>query len=252
MFLSEFNQKVNQAKPLDFGVIFSQAIELFKKVWVQGLITVLISIVGILPLYGIIYIPLLMVGVDPELMASNDELNVPFLILGALFFIAFIILASAFSIALMAAFYRICKQRDLEESVKDDYFYYFKKAYFMKLIKLSVVGIAISLLASILFLLPLFYVMVPMSFLTVIFAFNPEARVTDIVKASFKLGHKKWLITFGLMLICGILAEMVGLILCFVGLFATVSFAYLPLYIIYKEVIGFENSEDETVSIERH
>ncbi|MFB9053506.1 hypothetical protein ACFFVB_10495 [Formosa undariae] len=245
MFLSEFGQKVNQAKTLDFGAIFSQSIELFKKVWLQGLITILISIAAILPLYCIVYIPLLMIGVDPDIIGQNEELNVSFLILIGLFFIAFAIVASSFGIALMSAFYRICKQKDLGESVKDDYFYYFKKAYFLKLMKLSIVGIAISVLASLLFLLPLFYVMVPISFLTVIFAFNPEARVTDIVKASFKLGNKKWLITFGLMLVCGFLAEIVGMMLCFVGLFATVSFAYLPLYIIYKEVIGFENSEEE-------
>ncbi|WP_434036909.1 hypothetical protein [Formosa sp. 4Alg 33] len=250
MFLSEFEQKVNRAKTLDFGALFSEAIELFKKVWVQGLITILISIAAILPLYCIVYIPLLMLGVDPELIGQNEDVNVSFLIFIGLFFIVFGIVASAVSIALMSAFYRICKQKDLGVSLKDDYFYYFKKAYFMKLIKLAIVSLAISVLASLLFLFPLIYVIVPISFFTVVFAFNPEARVTDIVKASFKLGHKKWLITFGLMLVCGFLAEMVGMLLCFVGLFATLSFAYLPLYIIYKEVIGFENSEEESVFIE--
>ncbi|MHA7941963.1 hypothetical protein ACJOV8_002705 [Formosa sp. 3Alg 14/1] len=250
MFLSEFEQKVNRAKTLDFGALFSEAIELFKKVWVQGLITILISIVAILPLYCIVYIPLLMLGVEPELIGQNEDVYVSFLIFIGLFFIVFGIVASAVSIALMSAFYRICKQKDLGVSLKDDYFYYFKKAYFMKLIKLAIVSLAISVLASLLFLFPLIYVIVPISFFTVVFAFNPEARVTDIVKASFKLGHKKWLITFGLMLVCGFLAEIVGMLLCFVGLFATLSFAYLPLYIIYKEVIGFENSEEESVFIE--
>ena len=250
MLLSEFEEKVNHAKTLDFGIIFSQTIELFKKVWVQGLITVLLSLVIIIPFYCIIYIPLLAFGIDPEFLSSNEGVNVMFVILVALFFIVFAIFASATSMGLMASFYRICKQRDLEETTKDNYFYYFKKQYFLKLIKLSLVTLGISILAAFLCGLPLFYAMVPLSFISVVFAFNPEMRVSEIVKASFKLGNKKWLITFGLLIVCGVLAEIIGMILCFVGLFATVSFAYIPLYIIYKEVIGVENSEEESVFIE--
>ncbi|MDW5287527.1 hypothetical protein [Formosa sp. PL04] len=250
MFLSEFEQKVNHAKQLDFGIIFSQSIDLFKKVWVQGLITILLSIVAIIPIYCIIYIPLLAFGIDPEFISNSESVNVIFLILTGVFFFVFAIIASAISMGLMSAFYRICKQKDFEEIVKDDYFYYFKKAYFLKLIKLALVVLLISIVAAFLCVIPLFYAFVPLSFITVIFAFNPDQSVTDIVKASFKLGNKKWLITFGLFVICGFLAQIVGMLMCFIGLFATASFTYIPLYIIYKEVIGVENSEDQSVFIE--
>ena len=37
MLFSELQSRINNAKALDFGTIFNQSIELFKKVWVQGL-----------------------------------------------------------------------------------------------------------------------------------------------------------------------------------------------------------------------
>ena len=250
MFINEFETKVNQAKSLDFGIIFSESIELFKKVWLQGLVTLLLTVVIIIPFYLIIYIPLIALSINPEMIHANDSVNPLFIIGMVLFFMCFGTVASAVSIGMRSAFYRICKLKDSGALVSDDYFYYFKKPYFMKLIVLSVVIMLISILATLLFVLPLFYAIIPLSFINVVFAFNPDQSVSDIIKASFKLGTKKWLIAFGLMVVCGFLAEIIGVMMCFIGVFVTVSFAYIPLYIIYKEVIGFENSEDETVSIE--
>jgi hypothetical protein len=85
--------------------------------------------------------------------------------------------------------------------------------------------------------------MVPMNFLFVIYAFNPELTVSNLVKVSFELGNKKWFIAFGLTLVAGILAQTIGFLMCFVGIFATASFVGLPLYVIYKQVIGFDNPE---------
>ena len=82
--------------------------------------------------------------------------------------------------------------------------------------------------------------MVPVALINVIYAFNPDMEASDIVKLGFKLGNKKWLITFGLMLVAGLLAQIVGMIMCFVGVFVTAAFAYLPQYFIYKDVIGFK------------
>ena len=72
-----------------------------------------------------------------------------------------------------------------------------------------------------------------------------KQRYTDLIKLSFKLGTKKWLVTFGLVIISSILAEVVGLLLCGIGIFATASFIYLPTYYIYKEVIGFDDNSTE-------
>ncbi|WP_299777295.1 hypothetical protein [uncultured Formosa sp.] len=181
---------------------------------------------------------------------QNEQVNILFILGMVLFLICFGIVASVVSLGMKSAFYRICKQKDFEDSTRDDYFYYFKKQYLGKLILLSVIVMGISIVATLVFVLPLIYVMIPLSFVNVVFAFNPERSVSDILKASFKIGHKKWLLSFALLIVCGFLAEIVGFVMCCVGLLVTVSFTYIPLYIIYKEIIGFENSEDETVSVE--
>jgi len=84
--------------------------------------------------------------------------------------------------------------------------------------------------------------MVPLSLINVIYTFNPDMKASEIVKVGFALGNKKWLITFGLMIVAAILAQLVGTLLCFIGVIVTASFAYLPLYFIYKESIGFNET----------
>ncbi len=84
----------------------------------------------------------------------------------------------------------------------------------------------------------------PLSFLTTVFAFNPELGVTDIIKVSFNLGNKKWLISFGLIIVASLVASFVGFLLCGIGSLVTAAFVYHPTYFIYKEVIGFEDDDE--------
>ena len=100
----------------------------------------------------------------------------------------------------------------------------------------------IGVLATLLCFFPIIYVMVPLALINVIYAFHPDLTASEIIKVGFALGNKKWVITFGLMIITGILAQIVGMIMCFVGIFATASFVYLPLYFVYKESIGFNET----------
>lgn len=51
MNLTQLQSKINNAKDLDFGTIFNQSMELFKKVWVQGLLTLIISGAMMIPFY---------------------------------------------------------------------------------------------------------------------------------------------------------------------------------------------------------
>jgi uncharacterized membrane protein len=83
-----------------------------------------------------------------------------------------------------------------------------------------------------------------MSYFSFFFAFNPDLSVGDIVKASFGLGNKKWLISFGLLIVSSLLAQIVGLLLCLVGVFFTAAFVYHPTYLIYKHVIGFDETNE--------
>ncbi len=55
---------------------------------------------------------------------------------------------------------------------------------------------------------------------------------------------EKWLLAFGLIIISSILASIVGMILCGIGSLFTAAFVYHPVYIIYKEVIGFGGADE--------
>ncbi|MDG1728511.1 MAG: hypothetical protein P8K68_05320 [Algibacter sp.] len=234
-------RKIENAKDLDFGDIFSKSVELFKKVWVQGLVIILLTILLMLPFYIIMYLPLIAMGVlDPETMQQGGEPNMAILIPFYLLMIVFGFFATVIGLALKAAFFRICKTKDFNEATKDDYFYFLKKPYLGKSIKLGAMMFGVTLVATLLCFLPLIYAMVPLSLMYVIYALNPDMSESDIVKAGFKLGNKKWLITFGLMIVAGLLAQIVGMIMCFVGVFVTASFASIPIYFIYKDALGIE------------
>ena len=235
--------KIDNTKALDFGTIFSQSVELFKKVWVQGLVMLLLTMLLMVPFYIIMYLPMLGMGlIDFEPLQNRENMQDFSLLLMVPFFIfifLFSFIAIVIGFGMKASFYRICKLKDLEEMGTDDYFYYLKKPYLGKVIKLSLATFGITIAAILLCVLPVFYVMVPVALMNVIFAFNPDLSTSEIVKAGFRLGNKKWLLTFGLMIVSGFLAGIVGLLMCCIGIYVTSSFAYLPTYFIYKDSVGF-------------
>ncbi|WP_242130597.1 hypothetical protein [Aestuariivivens marinum] len=237
--------KIENAKALDFGDIFNKSIELFKKVWLQGLVMLLLTLVLMLPFYIIMYLPLIAMGLfDNELLQQGQEQNLAILVPFYIFMFVFAFFAMIIGFGLKSAFYRICKIKDLNEAGSDDYFYFFKRPYLGKTIKLAAMTFGISLVALLLCVLPIFYAMVPIALINVVYAFNPDISASEIVKIGFKLGNKKWLLTFGLLFVSSILAQLVGIIMCFIGVFVTASFAYLPMYFIYKESIGFEEADE--------
>ncbi|MFL0354322.1 hypothetical protein [Xanthomarina sp. GH4-25] len=245
-------EKIENSKTLDFGDIFSRSIELFKKVWVQGLVMLLLMMVILVPFYLMMYLPLIGIGFIEadsyqyglDSIQNNTEFSPLLMIPFFIFIFIFSIVAMVLSFGMKASFYRICKLKDLGEAGSDDYFFYLKKPYLGKVITLSIMTFGISILAMLLCVLPLIYVMVPITLINVIFAFNPDLSASEIIKAGFKLGNKKWFITFGLIIVSSVLAELVGVLMCFIGLFVTASFVYLPAYYVYKDSVGFEKSVD--------
>ncbi len=251
MSADQLFKKIENSKPIDFGDIFNKSIELFKKVWLQGFIHLLISLVILIPLIFIMYIPVIAIigfaGYESnygEYGYYQDELSVGMVILFIILVIIISMIASAFQLGINAHFYKVCKQVDLQLPETTNYFMFFKGKYFGKILTLSIASFGIALLATLLCYFPIFYVMVPLQLLGVIFAFNPDVSASDLIKASFKFGNKIWLIAFGLIFISSVLAQLVGMILCFVGVFFTASFVYLPIYYLYKEGLGFENEVD--------
>ena len=245
--LTTILERIQAAPSLDFGEIFSDAIELFKKTWIQGFLLQLFTMIIMLPLIIIIYVPIL--GVLIAQAESGDvnpnAINAVFAGFSILFVILIIVGAlvlSTVTIALQAGFFRIMKRLDHDEDVlTSDFFHYVKGKYLGKLFVLMLASVLISSVATLLCFLPLIYVMVPMSLFTLFFAFNPEFTVGDILKGSFALGNKKWLLIFGLLIVSSLLAQIVGMILCGIGVFFTAAFVYHPAYLVYKNVVGFKD-----------
>ncbi len=248
-------EKIENSSPLDFGDILNKSITLFKKIWVQGFVHLLITIAIVIPLMIVIYIPIFaLIGLSgfengySEYGSSEypiDELSIGLMILFILLVFIMSIVATAFQFGITAHFYRICRQVDTGIAERSGYFMFFKGKYLGKLFGIAIATFGIAILATLLCYLPLLYVMVPLQLLGVIFAFNPDLSVTDLIKASFKLGNKIWLVAFGLIFVSSMLAQLVGMLLCFVGVFFTAFFVYMPVYYIYKEAIGFDNTEPE-------
>ena len=240
-------EKINRAERLDFGNILSESFELFKKTWIHGFILQLVLFIIMLPLIMVIYVPIftVLIAQAQNGYAEPDAFSGIFVGM-SFFYILFMIVAifalSAIQFALNAGFFRMMKKLDFGETVQtSDLFYFFKTAYFSKTFLLVLASVGIAIIAVLLCYLPIFYAMVPLTYFGFVFAFNPDLSVNDIIKISFKLGNKKWLISFGLMIVASLMSQIVGLILCGIGVLFTAAFVYHPFYLVYKNVIGFEN-----------
>ncbi len=243
-------EKINNAKALDFGTIFNASIELFKKTWLQGFLLKLFEVIIMLPLIIMLYVPLFaMIIAQAESGNRNPEAFNNFLAGMSIIYILFVIIGvfvlGAVSVALQAAFFRIMRALDEGRIVTtSDFFYFLKGKYLSKTFLLVLVTVLIAIPSVLFFYIPMIYMIVPFSLFALIFAFNPELSVGDIVKVSFKLGHKKWLLIFGLIFVSSLLASIVGMLLCGIGTLFTAAFVYHPVYLIYKDIIGFDNDDD--------
>ncbi|OSY87384.1 hypothetical protein WH52_12000 [Tenacibaculum holothuriorum] len=249
------SEKIRNAKYLDFGTVLNEIIETFKKVWVQGILLFLFSMIVMLPIIILVYVPLISVSLMHSQNGSVDtevfsEMFAGASIMYVLLLVVLFLALAATSTALIAGFYRIVKTLDEEGSVSvSDFFCFFNLEHLTKMLLLSLITILIAVGSALLCYLPLFYTMVPISFFSIIFAFNPEESVGDIVKIGFQLGTKKWGISFGLMLLIGISVMILSFLTCGIGNLFLISLSYLPVYVIYKNVIGFE-SDDKPEAIE--
>lgn len=156
-----------------------------------------------------------------------------------------ILVVAAFQVAFNAAFFRILRTLDCGGEVRSsDLFYFMKGDYFGKLLVLMLVTVLIAIPAALAFYLPLIYVMIPLSFFAFIFAFNPEWSIGNIVSSSFRIGNKKWGLTFGLMVVSYILMMVLTLVTCGIGGLFLAPFMFHSIYYIYKETIGFDDSSE--------
>ncbi|UII74723.1 hypothetical protein LV716_10640 [Flagellimonas sp. HMM57] len=237
MNIDDLSQKISESKPLEFGNVFNNSLELFKKVWLEGFVIVILTFVSILPFYILLYVPMLAFGIaDPEAF-QNEEMPPAAALFMLLFMPVFLLGVMVCSLCLNAGFLRICWLKDLNQPV-DGYFFYFKKEYLVKALSLSLIMFGLSILGFLACGLGMFYLIVPLSLFPVFLAFDKELSAMDITKASFALGNKNWGVIFGLLLLMGVIGQL-GVLLCFVGVFFTAMISKVPAYFVYKEAVGF-------------
>lgn len=255
--VNNISKRIEQARMLDFGDIFNKSIELFKKTWVQGFLLQLFSLIVMLPIILMFYMPFIGMIIeqqrsgytDPEAMDNFfGSMSVLYIIVVAVG----VIVLGVISTALNAAFYRIMKKIDYGETVvTQDFFYFVKGKYLGKILVLMLIAILILVPSALMCYLPLFYFAVPVMFVFTIFAFNEELSVGQILTLAFRLGNKKWGITLGLLIVSYIGITLATFITCGIGGILVQSFLFHPVYLIYKEVVGFDeaNAIDEIGTI---
>lgn len=242
MNLEIITERIKTNTDLSFGEIFSKSFDLLKKVWLQGFIVLLLTFIIIVPFYIILYIPLIASGItDPEAIQNNE---LPTMVAIAMGILAPVIAVgvSTFALALNAAFLKICRQKDKEEESSDDYFYFFKEGRLGKVFILALYTIGLAILGLLACGVGLIYIIVPLSLIPAFLAFSEELSPLEMVKASFALGNKNWLVIFGLVLVTGIVAEL-GFLLCCVGVLFTAMLSKVPAYYMYKDGVGFREIE---------
>lgn len=253
---------IKQSKKTDFKAIpaktksiAKQSFTLFKNVWNKGLITMLIFI-GLLIPFWIVFTLLAFISVYMEASCDYCKENIPYLLLVYGMFITGFCIITTLATGLLASYYSMCHQEDTQQKGTNNHFHFFKSNYLSKTIKLGtitgimgllLVGIvqAINMLsvfryAPILPLLPMFYGIVPLLFISVIYAFNPNLSVKSIVKVAFVLGNKHWWLSF-VFVVLGLIINFIGLLLGGLGVLVTFPITILPLYFIYKEMVGFKD-----------
>jgi hypothetical protein len=241
--------KIQSSKSIDFGDLFNESLVLFKKVWVQGLLLQLFSVIIMLPLIISIYLPYFTLALEGDLnqqvgsMGSSSALIEQYGT--SLVWIYLLMFAlSLVSSLLYMGFYRIVKEMDHEKPfVLSDFFYFFKGVVFGKALGVLLTYTGITILTALLCFFPLIYATVPLMFMLPVFAYNSHLSISEIVKVAFRIGNKKWGITFLILVLNVILFYVVTFVTCGLGALFISCFLYLPQYIIYKKVIGFDTPD---------
>src|SRR5690606_9811595 len=247
MNLIQLLNRITVAPELDFGNIFGESIDLFKKTWGQGVVFILVNMALAVPAIIILYMPMIVAATSGVSQADIEagNLSIWYQVVFGLLFLPIIAVIQTITLGLTAGFYRIVKDLDHNQNSQGtSLFMFFKKGHLGKLFLIAIISLGITILATLLCFFPVFYVAIPVGLFPVIFAFNPELTSSEIVKAAFKLGNKKWLLLFGLTIVAYFLSQIVGLLLCGIGLFVTASFVYLPIYLVYKQSVGFEQTKE--------
>ncbi len=237
-------KRIENAQKPDFGDILTKTFDAVKELWQPALYHGLISMAMMIPFLILVYVPLapMYIGLFENFGDSyyQPTINYPLSIwigyLVGIFMAALIV--QVFNFSLVAHFYKVIRIKDEGSNENPGGYFSYLKGNVGKILLLNLAAMGIAIAAALLCYVPIFYVMVPLQLFAILFTFNLDLSVSQIIKAAFKLGHKFWLIIFGIILISNMIAQL-GIVFCFVGVFVTQLFVHIPIYSIYKNTVGF-------------
>lgn len=241
---------------LDFGTVFESAFENYKKIiWYAGLMFLVFSIlISIIMIAGLIsYVGIEHMEEFGEKMKQLSTLQeMPLDI--AIPLNAGLLLFSGLLNPFMAGFFKMadCGEKGEEFNVSTMFSYY-KFPYFLNIFLfviiigsintglamllqsagLSFVGTVTNLLISFL------------TFLAIPLIIFGNLNATDAIKYSILLVSKQPLILLGLVIVAGI-GSILGIFGLCIGVFFTLPFMYSMNYIIYKSIIGVDDTSEIT------
>lgn len=179
---------------------------------------------------------------DPQIMileAQNfymDNLT-PFLTTSLLTSVLMIL---AFPLA--GGFMLVCREADKNGTANvATLFEGFKPQYWGRLVILGLAYFIVSKIAFMLFIIPGIYVWVAAAIACPFVMFTNLSGI-GALKASFKMVNKDWFTVFQILLVASIIG-FIGYLLCIVGRLATYPFVLVSVYMMYKHMIGFGNSD---------
>ena len=244
---------------LDFGNVFNQAFENYKKIALYGgLIIFVFFVLLCLLAFGIMIAifgaPAVVDFLKPENLQSENISNITLLIIAG---------ASALTSCLLSPFpaglikMAYCAERD-EEFHVSTMFDFYKAPYFKELF---VATFLVSLTSFIISTI-INYAQIPalgfvntmtvslFTMLMIPLIIFGKLKAAEAIQTSILIVSKQPLVLLGLIII-GSIATLVGFIGCCIGVFFTFPFIYSLHYAIYSEIIGFE-AEGESESEEKN
>jgi len=249
---SDIFKRIEQSKSPDFGDVISKSFDLFKQFFSEGLVHNLVALGVAIPFIILVYVPFIPFYIE-MLQNSGDPYYTPTvfedygigIIVGwclLVFVLSFIM--QVVNMSIYGHFLKFLKKNDTGSNEAIGGYFTLLKTHFGKFLLLTLASMGIALLATLLCYLPIFYVMIPLHWLFPILIFNEKLSVGDTVKAAFKYGNKHWGIMFGLGFVASIISSL-GIIACYIGIIATMSFTYVATYVTYRDSIGFDTENDE-------
>ena len=146
---------------------------------------------------------------------------------------------------LTAGWYLGARKLDITNQVETgDFFKSFD--FFVQLLLGGIVGGLLTLLGTILLILPGIWIAVGIVFVYQLIVFA-GIDFWEAIKLSIKVITKQWWSFFGFVILI-FLINLLGVIALGVGLLISIPVSYLAIYCAYKKVIGFEEGSEMKIS----